>query len=47
MCDDSDEDEKKPKKKIENLDDAMDAKYRNQIFITIRGLLDCDLEIAA
>ena len=47
ICDDSDEEDKKPKKKIESLDDALDAKYRNHIFITIRGLMDCDLDIAA
>jgi hypothetical protein len=47
MCDDSDEDEGKPKKKVESLDDALDAKYRNHIFITIRGFMDCDLDIAA
>lgn len=47
MLDDSDEEERKPKKKIETLDDALNVKYRNQIFITIRGYLDCDLEIAA
>ena len=47
MCDDSDSDDGKPKKKIESLDDALDAKYRNHIFITIRGLMDCDLDIAA
>jgi hypothetical protein len=45
---DSDEDEKKPKKKkIESVEDALNAKYRNQIFITIRGMLDCDLDVAA
>ena len=39
--DDDDEDEdprkKRPAKKIESVEDALDVKYRNQIFITIRG----------
>lgn len=47
MLEDSDSDEKKPRKKIESLDDALNVRYRNHIFITIRGLLDCELEIAA
>jgi hypothetical protein len=46
MMEDSDEDSK-PAKKIESLDDLLNVKFRNQIFITIRGQLDCDLDIAA
>lgn len=47
MMDDSDEDDRKPVKKIESINDLLNVKYRNHIFITIRGQLDCDLDIAA
>lgn len=47
MLDDSSDEEKKPSKKVESIDDLLSVKYRNHIFITIRGQLDCDLDIAA
>lgn len=49
--DDDDEDDnprkKRPAKKIESIEDALEVKYRNQIFITIRGQKDCELDVAA
>lgn len=45
--DDDDNRKKKPVKKIESVEDALDVKYRNQIFITIRGQKDCELDVAA
>ena len=50
---DSDEDEddnprkKRPMKKIDSIEDALEVKYRNNIFITIRGKKDCEIDVAA